>query len=274
MPELPEVETIRRQLAAAAAGIRWARITARPCSLFRTPAPEVVRRLTGARLDGVHRRGKVLLLRFDQGQTLLIHLGMSGQLVLLPPAEPGAGHRHLVVELADGRTLLLRDPRRFGFVKLVPTPDEAGQRELAQVGPDPLESTRTWEDFLRAFKARGGAVKPLLMTQSLFAGIGNIYADEILFTARVRPSRLAVDLSPVELKELFHGIRGVLRLAVDHGGTSFDEAFTDLYGRPGLFGGKLSVYGRAGEPCGGCHTPLKLAAVGGRASVYCPHCQK
>ncbi len=263
-----------RQLAAAATGSRWDRVTARPCSLFRTPAPELVRRLTGARLEGVVRRGKVLVMRFDGGRTLLVHLGMSGQLLLVPPAEPGPGHRHLVVDFADGRTLVLRDPRRFGFVRLVATAEADRAPELSHVGADPLDPARTWEDFLRAFKGRGGAVKPLLMAQAQFAGIGNVYADEILFAARVRPARPAPDLSTVELKELFHAIRGVLGQAIGHGGTSFDDAFTDLYGRPGLFGGRLAVYGRDGEPCPSCHMPLRTTPVGGRASVWCAHCQK
>ena len=274
MPELPEVETVSRQLAAAVTGIRWVRVTARPCSLFRTPAAELVRGLTGARLEGVARRGKVLLLKMDTGRTLLVHLGMSGQVLLVPPAVPGAGHRHLIAELGDGRTLVLRDPRRFGFVKLAPTAALDAVPELAGVGADPLDPARAWEDFLRTLHARGGAVKPLLMTQSLFAGIGNVYADEILFAARIRPARAAADLAPVELKELFHAIRAVLARAIDHGGTSFDEAFTDLYGRPGLFGGRLNVYGRDGEPCTSCHTALTPVMVGGRASVFCPRCQK
>lgn len=127
---------------------------------------------------------------------------------------------------------------------------------------------------MRTFKARAGAVKPLLMTQALFAGIGNVYADEILFAARVKPMRAATDLAPVEQKELFHAIRDVLAQAIAHGGTSFDDVFTDIYGRPGLFGGRLNVYGREGEPCPRCHGPLKTVPVGGRASVFCPHCQK
>lgn len=274
MPELPEVETIARQLAAAAGGFRWTRVITRPCSLYRTPAADVARRLTGARLAGVARRGKVLLLRFDQGLTLLAHLGMSGQWLLVPPAVPGPGHRHLIAELEDGRTLILRDPRRFGFLKLVATGEVDGQPELHRVGADPLDPGRTWEDFLRTLKTRGGAVKPLLLTQALFAGIGNVYADEILFAARVRPMRPVTDLSSVEQKELFHGIRTVLSQAVADGGTSFDDVYTDLYGRPGLFGGRLNVYGREGEPCPRCHIPLAAAVSGGRASVYCPHCQK
>ena len=274
MPELPEVETVRRQVAGALVGSRWTRITARPCSLFRTPAAELTRRLAGARLTGATRRGKVLLLGFDGDRTLLVHLGMSGQLLLAPPAAPGAGHRHLVVDLDDGRTLVLRDPRRFGYVKLVATSAAAGQPELAQVGADPLDPARNWEEFTRAFKARSGAVKPVLMTQSVFAGVGNVYADEILFRARVRPQRAAADLTAIELKELFHAVRAVLGEAIDLGGTSFDDAFTDLYGRPGLFGGRLRVYGRDGEPCPTCHTGLQPATIGGRSSVFCPHCQK
>lgn len=274
MAELPEVETLRRQLLAAVAGLRWDRVEAVPSSIFRSPAKAVVAALTGARLARVDRRGKVLLLGFGVDRVLLVHLGMSGQILLVPPAEPGLRHRHLVATLEDGRTLVFRDPRRFGFLKLARAAELGGLRELASVGLDPLDPGQTWEKFVRDCAGRAGAVKPLLMDQGCFAGIGNIYADEILFVSRVRPTRLTSSLNPVERKELFHAIRDILASAIEYGGTSFDAAFTDIFGRPGLYGGRLRVYGREGEPCDRCSTTLKLARVGGRSSVFCPHCQK
>ncbi len=274
MPELPEVETIRRQLAEAVDGARWETLTARPSSLFRTPARAVAERLKGAKLDMVERRGKTLLFCFEGGWVLLAHLGMSGQILLTPPAEPQPHHRHLTVHLNDGRQLVFRDPRRFGFLKLVRREAVNDVKELANVGADPLDPALTWDKFASDFKARESKVKPLLMSQRLFAGIGNVYADEILYHARVRPARLAIELSPVELKELYHAIRQVLSTAIGYGGTSFDEAFVDLYGRPGLYGGCLKVYGRGGEPCMRCNTPLKAVQIGGRSSVFCSHCQK
>lgn len=274
MPELPEVETLRRQLGAAVAGRVWGRVTARPSSLFRTPARELAARLTGARLDRVTRRGKVLLLAFDGGRVLLAHLGMSGQILLTPPAEPGDRHRHLEAELDDGRRLVFRDPRRFGYLRFAREAELASLKELGGLGPDPLDGARSWESFASGFRTRTGAVKSVLLEQGHLAGIGNVYADEILHAARVAPARPAAGLAPGELKELFHAVRDVLARAIDLGGTSFDEAFVDLYGRPGLFGACLKVYGRAGEPCARCHTPLRAVTVGGRSGAFCPHCQK
>jgi len=274
MAELPEVETLKRQLLAAVTGLRWDRIDVVPSSVFRTPAKTLAAALRGARLARVDRRGKVLLLGFDSDLVLLVHLGMSGQILLVPPAEPGPRHRHLVTTLEDGRTLVFRDPRRFGFIRLARTAELAGLRELASVGLDPLDPGQTWERFIHDCAGRAGAVKPLLMSQELFAGVGNIYADEILYAAHIRPSRVAATLDPVEQKQLFHAIRDILTAAIESGGTSFDEAFTDIYGRPGLYGGRLKAYGRKGEPCDRCHTRLVHARVGGRSSVFCPHCQR
>ena len=273
MPELPEVETLRRQLGGLA-GVAWSRVVARPSSLFRTPAAEMASRLAGRALARAGRKGKVLLLAFDSGDVLLVHLGMSGQVLLAPPAAPGATHRHLEAELADGRRLVFRDPRRFGFLRLARGGVLDGLREVACVGADPLEAGLSWDRFAAGFHARAGAVKARLLDQALWAGIGNVYADEILHAARLKPARAAASLTPPELKGLFHAVRDVLAAAVEAGGTSFDEAYTDLFGRPGLFGGRLAVYGRAGEPCPRCHSPLVAATVAGRSSVYCPHCQK
>ncbi len=273
MPELPEVETLRRQVEGALAGTVWERVTAVPASVFRTPARDLQDGLAGARLLRVGRRGKILLLAFDGGQTLLVHLGMSGQLLLCPPVSPPPRHHHLTVGLEDGRMLVYRDPRRFGFVRLARDADLSDLRELAGVGHDPLDGSRSWEEFASGFAGRAGAVKAVLLQQDMLAGIGNVYADEILHEARVQPTRGAGTLTPPEKKNLFHAVRDLLARAVSLGGTSFDEAFVDLFGRPGLYGMHLKVYGRSGEPCTRCHTRLKEATVGGRSSVFCPHCQ-
>ncbi len=274
MAELPEVETIRRQLSAEAVGLRWEKVTAVPFSVLRTPAREIGARLAGARLEKVERRGKVLMACFDNSSALLVHLGMSGQILLAPPADPPQTHRYLHVKLEDGRELVFRDPRRFGFCRLVPSAELDSTVELARLGVDPLEASFTWDRFSARVKEKTQTVKAMLMDQKMFAGIGNIYGDEILFTARVLPSRSSADVSAAALKDLYHAIRGVLTTACEYGGTSFDEAYVDLYGRPGLFGGWLKVYGRNGEPCGQCHTQLKSFRTGGRTTVYCPHCQK
>ena len=274
MAELPEVETIRRQLAEAVGGVPWESLDVRPGRIFHSPARQIADRLKGAKLDAVERRGKALVLVFDNGHALLVHLGMSGQVLLVPPAEPSLGHRHLAVGLGDGRELVFRDPRKFGYLRLVRREEAAGTRELSGIGPDPLDPALTWDKFTEMLKARGGRVKSLLIDQGLFAGVGNIYSDEILYAARIHPARQTTDLTPIELKELYHAIRSVLSVAIGYGGTSFDEAFVDLYGRSGLYGGCLKVYGREREPCLKCSTPLKGTRIGGRTSVFCPHCQK
>ena len=274
MAELPEVETIRRQLSAEIAGAAWENVRARPCSVFRSPAALVARSLTGARVCSADRKGKVLILNFDNGWSLLVHLGMSGQVLLRPPAEPGPAHRHLEAELSDGRTLVFRDPRRFGFIKVVRTGEMEKQKEVAGVGADPLSPVFTWEKFVSALKENRASAKAFLLNQQLFCGLGNIYADEVLFTARVAPGRRTGDLSVVEMKDLFHAVRTVLSSAIECGGTSFDAAFVDVFGRPGLYGGRLKVYGREKEKCVTCHTALRLLKVSGRSSVFCPHCQK
>jgi formamidopyrimidine-DNA glycosylase len=274
MAELPEVETIRRQAAAELAGRTWTALAAKPSRYFRSPAGALVRRLKGAVLGKVERRGKVLLFRFRHGSTLLVHLGMTGQVLLVPPAPAAPDHRHLVASLDDGRTLVFRDPRRFGWMRLVADAELEGVRELAQLGVDPLDPALTWDRFSRDVMERGGAVKAVLMDQRVFAGIGNIYADEILFQSRIPPARRASELSPPQLKDLYHAVKGVLAASIDFGGTSFDEAYVDIHGRPGLYGGCLGVYGREGEPCGRCSTRLEHRPVAGRTSVFCPRCQK
>jgi formamidopyrimidine-DNA glycosylase len=274
MAELPEVESIRRALAAEITGVRWGTVSVKPGRIFRTPAVALAKSLRGSRVEAVRRRGKVILFDFDNDLVLLVHLGMSGQILLHPPSDPGPDHRHLTVGLEDGRALVFRDPRRFGFFRLARKEDVPGLRELAGVGIDPLDSALTWEKFNAMLKSRTTKVKALLMDQRVMAGIGNIYADEILHHARISPHRQASDLSPIEMKELYHAIRTVLSGATERGGTSFDAAFTDIYGRPGLYGGSLKVYERGDEPCPRCNTGLKSARVAGRSSVFCPHCQK
>ena len=274
MPELPEVETIRRQLASEVVGHSWAEVTARPSRIFRTPAKDLAKSLKGAVIESVERRGKVIIIGFNGGRVLLVHLGMSGQVLIIPPAQCPGTHWHLEVMLDDGRLMVFRDPRRFGFYRLAKREELNGLKELSGVGPDPLGPIFTWERFSNDIRDLSGLVKPVLLNQAVFAGVGNIYSDEILFASRILPHRAKSSLSPMELKGLYHAIREVLAASILNGGTSFDEAFCDIYGKPGLNGSRLAVYGRDGEPCRRCSSVLKVAKVGGRTSVYCPHCQR
>lgn len=274
MPELPEVETIRRQLASEVVGRSWAEVVARPSRIFRTKPAEVAKSLKDAVIESVERRGKVILIGFKGDRVLLVHLGMSGQVLIVPPAQCPGSHWHLEAMLDDGRLMVFRDPRRFGYYRLAKRGELDGLKELSGLGPDPLGPGFTWERFSADIREMTGLVKPVLLNQGFVAGVGNIYSDEILYASRVMPTRAIEALSPVELKGLYHSVRDTLTASISCGGTSFDEAFTDIYGKPGLYGSRLAVYGREGEPCRRCSSVLKTAQVGGRSSVYCPHCQK
>ncbi len=268
MPELPEVETVVRDLRQLLLGqaiggveVFWERTVA-------TPAPaEFAARLAGQRILGADRRGKYIILRLDQ-DSLVVHLRMTGQLLVVPLSKE-AGHEHLRValELSDSR-LLFVDTRKFGRMYLV--------RDAAQIvgklGPEPLGSSFTVQALAESLRGRRGAIKPLLLNQQVVAGIGNIYADEALFVAGILPSREAGSLAPAEVESLHAAIRSELARGIRNRGTTLSD-YRDAGGRPGEHQSHLCVYGRAGEPCPRCGTEIARARLGGRSSCFCPHCQ-
>lgn len=270
MPELPEVETIARELRTClsertitGAEVRWARSIA-------TPSPaEFERQIVGQTVQAVGRRGKFLLLHLAAGTTLLVHLRMSGQLLLEPCIPSSEKHVRVVLTLDDGRVLRFQDQRKFGRMWLVHDP----QVVLGGLGPEPLADDFTLDVFTRLIGQRSGMLKPLLLNQSFVAGLGNIYADEVLFRARLHPRRKANSLDEADISRLYHAIRRVLNEAIIGQGTTFDGVYQRVNGASGGFQESLLVYGRGGELCRQCATPIERIVLGGRGTHFCPRCQ-
>lgn len=272
MPELPEVETIARELQVVVGRriigveVRWARTVAAP------DAAVFVRRLQGQRIRTVGRRGKWLVLQLDGGEYLLIHLRMSGQIVLGQEAGAGAVSAvRVVLALDDGQRLWFSDPRKFG--RMVLTADPAGV--LNGLGPEPLEEGFTPQRLGGLLAGRRARLKPLLMDQHFLAGLGNIYTDEILWRARLHPLQSANTLSDQEVVRLHQAIREVLMEAIaGRGSTLQDGRYVGPDGLPGDFASRLVVYQRDGKPCPRCGTPIERMIVGGRGTHFCPGCQR
>ena len=271
MPELPEVETIAQGLQTSLVGrtivgveVRWARSVV-------PPAPDAfARRLIGQAITRVRRRGKWVVIALSGGDTLLVHLRMTGRLVI-EPAEP-SDDRHLRVlfSLDDGRWLHFFDMRKFG--RLVLTSDPRGV--LGDLGPEPLAAGFTAAQLEEMLARRRGRVKPLLLDQRFLAGLGNIYADEALWRAGIHPLRPASTLAAAETRRLHRAIRSVLRAAINSGGTTLsDSAYRQPDGRSGEFSGLLAVYGREGQPCARCGAGIERIVVSQRGTHYCPGCQ-
>jgi len=271
VPELPEVEITRRGIAPHLAGRRVRTVHVREPRL-RWPVPAALAaELTGQVIESVERRAKYLLLR-TAGGTAIIYLGMSGSLRVVDADAPPAVHDHLDVVLDDGRALRLRDPRRFGAV-LWTRGDPAAHPRLAALGPEPLDETVFTAAYLHGrSRGRRQSVKSFLMDARTVVGVGNIYANEALFAAGIRPSTPAGRISLARYERLVTAVRRVLRDAIAAGGTTLRD-FVDSEGRPGYFRQNLQVYDRAGEPCHVCGTPLRGTRIGQRASVYCTRCQ-
>ena len=275
MPELPEVETVRRTLAPAI-GARITRVeqSGKPLRLGRPmPFAAIEQALTGRRITAMRRHGKYLLVDVEGGHALIVHLGMSGRFRLVKPGEPRAPHTHLVLTLDDGREIRFSDPRRFGQIDLVKHGDEAAHPSLAVLGRDPLEHGITGPWLYEQARGRAVSLKSFLLDQSVIAGVGNIYASEALWRVRLRPSRRTGQLRPADANALARAVRAVLEHALDKGGTSLRD-FVDASGVEGDNYDYLKVYGREGEPCPRCGTPIAKTRVAGRGTSYCPACQR
>jgi formamidopyrimidine-DNA glycosylase len=269
MPELPEVETTRRGIAPHLLGqvIRGA-IVRQP--RLRWPVPDLQGLLGGQRVQTVERRAKYLLLGFTRG-TLIIHLGMSGSLRILPADSPPRPHDH--VDLLFGRHCLrLHDPRRFGAM-LWAEGDPLAHPRLRGLGPEPLSAAFDGACLHQAARGRRVAIKSLLMDGKVVVGVGNIYATEALFRAGIHPNRAAARVSRARLDRLAGEVKAVLGQAIERGGTTLRD-FLNESGEPGYFAQELFVYGRAGEPCKRCGTPILTRQIGQRASAFCPKCQR
>lgn len=270
MPELPEVETIKNDLQASLKGrtIVGLRVDWEGC-VGRPSVKEFSSQVVGSRIDDVGRRGKFLVFRLSGGLTLLVHLRMTGRLLLSETTAPWEAHTHLCFELNDGRELRFVNVRKFGRLYLVADPEEF----LGDLGPEPLDDGFRVEDFRALFANRRGMIKPLLLNQRFIAGLGNIYCDEALFQARIHPQRTADTLTSSDLGRLYRAIRGVLREGIAEQGTTRSD-YVRPDGSEGSHQYSLSVSGRAGEPCVGCGTKIERLVVGGRGTYFCPRCQQ
>ena len=275
MPELPEVETIRRGIRPLVRGRVLRRVEMRRRDLRRRLPVDFPQRLTGQPVLEVERRGKYILMPLASGETLLIHFGMSGRLLARPDwPQNVARHDHILMQIADGCTLVFNDPRRFGLMALAVRDGLETHPLLAFLGPDPL-SRRFNGAYLRtALRGRRGAVKTVLLDQSLGAGVGNIYACEALHQARLSPLCPACSLSAVQSQRLVGALKNVLRAAIRAGGSSLrDHRRPD--GSLGYFHHDFAVYGRAGVSCRrGCGGVIMRIVQAGRATFYCPVCQQ
>jgi formamidopyrimidine-DNA glycosylase len=278
--ELPEVEVMRRDLEKDVVGRKVTETDVRPSK----NAMRVIRRhgkrkefsdrLLGRKFTKAERRGKYVLLHMDNGDVLVTHFGMSGQFVRGNKRVPLPPHTHVVITFQQGGDLRFVDPRTFGEL-FVSTADELGKvKELQHIAIDPLDHVFTWNAFGAALAQRATKMKQLLMDQKFVSGLGNIYSDEVLFAAGLRYDRMSDSLSSQEVRRLYRAMQEVLQEAIRFRGTTLDdEAYVDLFGKPGEFQGELKVYGRAGLPCRRCRTPIQAVKISGRNSYFCPQCQ-
>lgn len=270
MPELPEVETVRRGLALRLEGNTFSGAVCRVAGL-RLPFPLGLNELlAGQQLYSVERRAKYLLLRCDGG-TLILHLGMSGYLRVLDREVPPGKHDHLDLLFSTGQILRFNDARRFGLL-LWTTDDPQNHPLLAGLGPEPFDAIFTGDYLHERARGRTVPVKALIMDQRIVVGVGNIYAGEALFLAGIHPARGAGRISLERYRRLAAVIRSVLGEAIAAGGTTIRD-FSDSDGKPGYFSLSLRVYGREGEPCPKCGLKIRQERIGGRSSFFCTHCQ-
>lgn len=279
MPELPEVETVARGLQMSVAGRRILSVTLGKTDFIDDPSA-LETHMPGQLIERVERFGKFMLLRLCReqdgqaasarlgGDSLLVHLGMTGRLSPHPVLEPSPKHTHVRFLLDDGRELRYTDARRFGRIAFLPA--EHLSAELKRFGADPLEVSQ--DDFEALMKSHNSRIKALLLDQSALRGVGNIYADESLWRSRIHPMRIASNLSVKEARDLRKNLQAVLREAIALRGSSIID-FLDAEGEPGEYQRRHRAYGREGKPCYRCKTPIRRVLVAGRSSYFCPRCQ-
>jgi len=271
MPELPEVETTRRGVEPYVVGRRIVALEVRePRLRWRIP-DDLPARIAGQHVRSAGRRAKYLLIELTDG-TLLLHLGMSGSLRVLPAQAPRIEHDHLDLVLDSGLALRFNDPRRFGSLHYT-TGDPQAHPLLKKLAPEPFAAGFDADYLWRITRRRRVAIKQLIMNSHLVVGVGNIYANEALYRARIRPRRAARSLKIEEVRRLVRAIRTVLELAIRVGGTTLRD-YVGADGEPGYFRQRLYVYERTGKPCRNCRTPIRAITQGQRSTYYCPKCQR
>lgn len=278
--ELPEVEVMRRDLEKEIVGKRVKEVDVRPhrnaMRVIRRHARrrEFADRLAGQKVTKVERKGKYVLMHLDGGGVLVVHFGMSGQFIRGTKRQALQQHTHVVIEFLQAGNLRYFDPRTFGEMFVTTADDLGNVKELDHIAIDPLEDTFTWQQFSYELGRRAAKLKTLLMDQRFVSGLGNIYSDEVLFAAGLRHDRMSDSLSSQEVRRLYRSMREVVQDAIRFRGTTLgDEAYVDLFGKAGEFQNELKVYGRKGQACRRCRTPIDSVKVGGRTSYFCPQCQ-
>jgi formamidopyrimidine-DNA glycosylase len=278
--ELPEVEVMRRDLERDVVGrkIKTAEVKSSKNAMRvirrHSTRKDFTSRLAGRKIVKAERRGKYVLLGLDGGDVLVVHFGMSGQFQRANGRVPLAPHTHVVLTFAQGGDLRFVDPRTFGEM-FVAAADELGKvKELQHLAIDPLDQVFTWPTFQYLLAQRAAKMKQLLMDQKFISGLGNIYSDEVLFHAGIRYDRMSDALSSQEVRRLYRAIQEILQDAIKMRGTTLeDEAYVDLFGKPGEYASELKVYGRDGLPCRRCRSLIRTVKVQQRTSYYCPQCQ-
>jgi formamidopyrimidine-DNA glycosylase len=273
VPELPEIETIRRGLGPLLVGRRVLGVEVRERRLREPLAPRQLARLRGATVTAVRRRSKYLLLDTDAGLTLLVHLGMTGQLWVADRDRPRRPHEHVVIALDDGRDLRYADIRRFGLMHVVRSDRLDVHPRIKGLGPEPLDGAVSGETLFRATRGLKKPVKNFLMDTRAIAGVGNIYACETLYRAGVSPRRPVRKVGRSGWDGLVASLREVLNEAISAGGTTLRD-FLNAEGDVGYFAVSLRVYDRKGKPCGRCATAIRRIVQAGRSTFYCPRCQR
>jgi formamidopyrimidine-DNA glycosylase len=287
MPELPEVETVRRGLQGLIIGRTIKAVVHDTPKSFPNDLQSVTSFMIGAIVHDVRRRAKVLLIDLSTHYTLVIHLKMTGQLVYVGNTRFGAGHPNdslinalpdkstrVTIEFADGTYLYFNDQRKFGWMKLIPTPEVQNMDFMLRVGPEPLEDDFTASQFAVRFKRRANtSIKAALLDQSVVAGVGNIYADESLWGAKIHPKRLVKTITSAEFKRLYTELRLVMNLAIEKGGSS-NHTYINAEGKKGSYMDFARVFRREGLECPRCGTTIIKFKAAGRGTHICPHCQK
>ena len=274
MPELPEVETIRRGLAARLTGQQITGVRVRQAQLrHRVDTKALQEQAVGCTIEGVDRRAKYLLVRLQPERVLVLHLGMTGRLWAGPPAAQDAPHDHLIFQLGPDLELRFHDTRRFGMCFLVDTADLLHHPRLRHLGPEPLSAAFTSAYLQERARGLRKPVKNFLMDASVVVGVGNIYASEGLFLAGIRPTRAVGGLRQPHWARLCTAVQQVLQAAIDNHGTTLSD-YVDSEGRQGDFQNQLLVYGREGEPCSRDGRRIRRLVQAGRSTYYCPGCQR
>ncbi|ADO77597.1 DNA-formamidopyrimidine glycosylase [Halanaerobium praevalens] len=276
MPELPEVETVVKGLGPLIRNKKVTEVEIREKNMIAYPKNNIKafkKDLLGAKIEKVKRRGKYIIIELNNYKNLVIHLRMTGKLLVKEVKDFRDKHTHVIFSLDDGQEIRFNNIRKFGRVYLIDRdqPEQAGG--LATLGPEPLSDNLSLEDFKELFKNRRALMKSLLLNQKFIAGIGNIYADEILFRAAILPDRTADQLSESEKEAIYYNMREILQKGIIYGGTSFSD-YVNAFGEKGSFQEELRVHQREEKKCYQCGTKIKKIKISGRSTYFCPQCQK